>query len=304
MSAKTDTFFETMTDKTIKALESALDSGWDKPWENIFGGSPWPENAKTGNRYQGGNAFWFWFVGTVEGYTSNLWATYRQWDALGAQVQKGQKGTQGIKWVVSYRCTQHDKYFSTPCSTPGHTSKKSLYESIFTVFNIEQTDAEVETIETPVSVVDTHDAIEAFLGATGANIKHNGGDQAYYTPGTNNISLPPVEAFTSTHGYYATVLHELTHWTGDESRQGRDQKNVFGSERYAAEELVAEFGSIFLQAHFGLSPEPSVNSISYVKGWLKALKADPKNLWKAAQAAQKATKWVLDLTSPEEVETV
>ncbi len=49
--------------------------------------------------------------------------------------------------------------------------------------------------------------------------------------------------------YDATKLHELVHWSGNETRLKRDMGNRFGTKAYAAEELVAELGAAFLSAH-------------------------------------------------------
>lgn len=305
MSAKTDQFFEDMTAKTIEAIEAADEAGWVKPWAAIFGGTGLPQNAKTQKHYQGGNAIFFMLHGADRGYASSLWATYRQWEAIGGQVRKGEKGVQGIKWVVTHRCETCDSKGNYPCPKPGHASKRSMFPSVFTVFNYEQQDGfAVETPEMPENVVETDEAIEALLAASGADIAHKPQDRAYYTPGTDDVVLPLRETFESTKAYYATALHEVTHFTGDKSRLDREQRNVFGSERYAAEELVAEFGAVFLQAHFGLSPEPSANSASYIAGWLRTLKADPKNLYRAASAAQKAATWLLERLDDSTVEEV
>ena len=55
-----------------------------------------PTNAKTGNAYTSGNIFKL----LETGYTDQVWATYRQWQELGYQVQKGEKGTRLIKMVT------------------------------------------------------------------------------------------------------------------------------------------------------------------------------------------------------------
>jgi antirestriction protein ArdC len=62
---------------------------------------------------------------------------------------------------------------------------------------------------------------EEFLGASGAAIKH-GGNRAYYSQSNDAIQLPPFEAFQDKESYYATALHELTHWTKHDTRLQRD----------------------------------------------------------------------------------
>ena len=62
--------------------------------------------------------------------------------------------------------------------------------------------------------------------------------------------------FSTAEGYYGTLAHEATHWTGYPSRLTRDLTGRFGSAAYAAEELVAELGAAFALAALGLVTEP------------------------------------------------
>jgi antirestriction protein ArdC len=64
--------------------------------------------------------------------------------------------------------------------------------------------------------------------------------------------------------WYATLLHELVHWSGAEHRLARTFGKRFGDEAYAMEELVAELGAAFLCADLGLSssPRPIMPAIS------------------------------------------
>jgi antirestriction protein ArdC len=217
----------------------------------------------------------------------------QQWQKVGAQVQGGEKGTAGIKWGFTFTCGTTGKKGSYACKIDGCQDSKFVWGSTFTVFNADQVDGyDVEVAEKPESVVDRDARADAFIAGTGASFTYKGAS-AHYTPGTNNIVLPPVEDFKSTEGFYATALHELTHWSGDKSRLDRDQQNIFGSQAYAAEELVAEFGSAFLQAHLGLAAEPSLNAAAYLKNWATVLRADEKNLYRAAKYATAAAKFMI-----------
>ena len=69
------------------------------------------------------------------------------------------------------------------------------------------------------------------------------------------INLPLFETFTSSHRYYGTLAHELIHWTGAEKQLNRTFGKRFGNSTYAAEELVAELGSAFVCAEFGIDCE-------------------------------------------------
>ena len=63
---------------------------------------------------------------------------------------------------------------------------------------------------------------------SGANIRH-GGAVAYYQPRADEIHLPPRQAFPRADAYYATALHELTHWT-TRSRCNRQLGQRFGDD--------------------------------------------------------------------------
>jgi antirestriction protein ArdC len=140
---------------------------------------------------------------------------------------------------------------------------------------------------------ETIESCEAFIKAQRALIKH-GGNRAFYVPSADYIQLPELDQFKSSHDYYATSLHELSHWTGHESRLNRDFSGRFGNEAYAFEELVAELGSAMLCAHLKLDGQ--LQHSSYIASWLKVLKDDPKNILKASAQAQK----ILNFTTNEE----
>src|SRR5690606_37230240 len=89
----------------------------------------------------------------------------------------------------------------------------------------------------------------------GAQISH-GGDRACYSVALDRVQMPPFEAFRDAESYYATVAHELTHWTRHPSRLDRDfGRKRWGDAGYAMEELVAELGAAFVCADLALTPE-------------------------------------------------
>ena len=96
--------------------------------------------------------------------------------------------------------------------------------------------------------------------------------------------------------YYATALHELTHWTGHASRLDRQLGRRFGAAAYAMEELIAEISSAFLCAACRL--EGQLQHASYVANWIEILKADKRAVFTAAAAAQRAADYVEGLAKP------
>jgi antirestriction protein ArdC len=105
--------------------------------------------------------------------------------------------------------------------------------------------------------------------------------------------MPPINIFTDAASYYATLAHEYIHSTGHASRLDRDMDNK--RKAYAYEELIAELGSCFISAHLNIdSDDIQNNAKAYLKSWLKALKDDPKYLWKAMGEATKAYEYIVD----------
>ena len=80
----------------------------------------------------------------------------------------------------------------------------------------------------------------AFFTPTGADVRH-GGNRAFYSGGSDHVQMPAFESFRAPEAYYATLAHELTHWTKHKTRLDREfGRKKWGDEGYAKEELVAE----------------------------------------------------------------
>ena len=277
--AKSDVYQE-VTDKIIKLMQTH-GSNWCKPWE--AGGLPsgLPFSVTSRAAYSGINVVLLW----AEGYTSSEWGTFKAWQAKGAKVKKGEKGTPII-------------FFKQLPVKDKDTDQKKMIPMIkqFYVFNAQQVEGyEPEAIKAlePLELLDN---AEQFINNTGATIYKVAGDSAFYRPSTDYITVPLPEQFKGEtteqrlHGYYGTVLHELTHWTGSKKRLDRlsgDPKDT-RKESYAKEELIAELGAAFLCAELRIASEPREDHAHYLNSWLKALKDDKKLIVKAASQARKA----------------
>ena len=140
-------------------------------------------------------------------------------------------------------------------------------------------------------------AADRFVSATVSRIEH-GGNSAYYQPSTDHIQMPSEELFCGTstmnrsEGYYATLIHELTHWSGASRRLTRDMGKRFGDDSYAAEELVAEIGSAFLCAELGITQNVRVDHAQYLAQWLKLMRSDTGAIFAAAAKASEAAAYL------------
>jgi antirestriction protein ArdC len=260
---------------------------WAKCWTG--GGISLPLRS-TGAAYQGINVL----ILMMQGRTSPHWLTYKQAQAEGGQVNKGEAGTT----VVFY------KQLKVEDKATGEEKRIPLLRA-FTVFNLEQISfedgvpakyapAEVEAINPDSRNV----AVDAYITATEAKINHGGG-RAFYRPSDDQIQLPEFAAFTDAVAYYGTAIHELAHWTGHATRL--DRLTQRDSTAYATEELVAELSATFLGASLGIETTIREDHVSYLQGWLSVLKADKKAIFKAATKAQKAVSF-LDNLQPTELE--
>src|SRR5690606_12578722 len=167
------------------------------------------------------------------------------------------------------------------------------------VFNVDQCDGlpgmyrakpELE----PVEPAGREERLDAFFSSVGAELRHQG-SEAYYEPAVDRITMPPATLFDGYDHYYATLVHELSHWTGHGSRLARDLKNRFGSEAYAAEELIAELSAAILGAELGLPVAHLDSHASYIAYWLELLKSDERAILTAAARAEEAAAYLLAL---------
>jgi antirestriction protein ArdC len=102
--------------------------------------------------------------------------------------------------------------------------------------------------------------------------------------------MPTRSRFEDEAAYEATLLHELAHWTGHQSRLDRNLSGRFGSESYAAEELVAELAAAFLCQHLGI--DGKLQHAEYVASWLRVLRNDKRAIFTAARMAQQAADYL------------
>jgi antirestriction protein ArdC len=273
-----DKAYQVITDRIIGLLEQGT-APWNRPWDASQG---MPRNLVSKREYNGINV---WLLNSLS-YTSPFYLTFNQAKALGGQVRKGEKGCPVVFWKVY---TKEDQ-------ETGEEEKRFTLK-YYTVFNASQVDGiKVPAIE---KVERVHTPIEACAKLVGGyplppTITH-GGSQAFYRPSDDAVHMPVPESFAVRERYYSTLFHELVHSSGHSSRLNRSTlKDMvrFGDTSYAKEELVAEMGATFLCSVVGIENVTIHQSASYIKGWLSALRNDPKMLIQAASQAQKAAEYI------------
>lgn len=277
-------YYEMISERLIKQLEEGT-APWQKPWEP--GIQRMPHNPVSGTRYKGANALWL----SMQGRSDPRWMTYKQANSVNTQVMKGEKGTIVQYWKFRDRVPKKENG-KPVLDAEGkkvminiELDKPKVFSAV--VFNAEQIQG-LPPLEAKQTIPEweRHERAEAILSASGANINHDQGDRAFYSPVRDSIHLPEKSQFESSDRYYATALHELGHWTGHPSRLNRDLSGRFGSESYAAEELRAEIASMGIGEELEIGHDPGQHA-SYVKSWIKVLKNDPKEILRSARDAEK-----------------
>jgi antirestriction protein ArdC len=280
--------YQSITDQIIASIEAGA-GAFTMPWHRDTG-TTMPTNALTGSPYNGVNIVALWAAAEQGGFTTGYWATYKQWSLLGGQVRKGEKGSV----VVFYKQTDIEV---SDTATAERQNKSVLIARSSRVFNVEQVGGWQPPRPVASDPVELLVEAEKFVTATSADIRF-GGDRAYYRPKTDHIQLPDrdrfigTETIDATEGYYATLLHELTHWSGHKDRLDREFSGRFGHESYAMEELVAELGAAFLCSDLGISNRPRPDHASYIAHWLAVLKKDTRAIFTAASKANEARRFL------------
>lgn len=249
-------------------------------------------------------------------YSHNNWLTFKQINEAGGSVIKGEKST-----LITFT----DVLFFKDGNKISEQEAKALFEQAkerdanikkykdigistkrflkyYLVFNVAQTTGLPDEIIAPdlVKLQDKErfDVADKIAHDNGVVIKHVSGNSAHYEPQNDLIQMPFLKQFKATENYYATLFHEITHWTGNEKRLNRP----FGSRdtpEYAFEELIAELGSTFMCAHLQIQA-PLTSSTAYIKSWLSALEDDRKYIIRAVSFAERATQYLFKHSNHQE----
>ncbi|MFM8751324.1 ArdC family protein [Rhabdaerophilum sp.] len=291
-----------VTDTIIAAIEAGAGQ-WDMPWHRHGVTHTRPMNALTGKRYRGVNVLALWAAAEARGFTTGLWGTYRQWQEKGAQVRKGEKSS----LIVFFKELAVDE--TNPETGETERGRRLIAKASY-VFNANQVDGfALPEAAAPANPAEVLAEVEAYVAATGARVAF-GGEGAFCRPLTDTIHMPDRTRFvgsatsSATECLYATLLHELTHWTGIKTRCDREFGKRFGDDAYAMEELVAELGAAFLCADLGIANTPRPDHAAYISHWLTVLNADKKAIFTAASKAAQAVDYLDGLQPAEEAHGV
>ena len=282
--------YQKITSKIIASIEAGCPP-WRRPWTGEATQARLPLRHN-GVPFRGVNVLFLWDIAARMGYNSARWMTFNRASSLGGKVRKGEKSSVVLK-VGTFKKKNDAGEESTVTFLRGYR-----------VFNADQITGlpekyYIHSKSTRDLGTQADPELEAFFAATGACIKTTPEPSAYYHSKNDFIHMPPISSFNDADGYYATLAHEMTHWTGANTRLDRFKRlNQFQEDGYAFEELVAEVGNCFLCANLGLTPDFE-QSGAYIDSWLRAMRRNSRMIVRAASEAQKATDYVLALAQDE-----
>ena len=311
--------YQMITDKVISMFKNAKASDYHRPWKDdaFF----IPINFDSKKPYRGVNRLLLQErIGFAGAFRNPYFLTFNQIKKHGGHLKKGTRGYEVVYYSIRYivpadKNTGRKAYSSTNTQKViDYLAKNKLSEDIVTripmiryynVYNgasIEGIDFQLDKLQIGRAVPDTasENQAAALIVENYPNppaIKHEG-NRAYYSPSDDYVKMPKKEQFDSINDYYRILFHELTHSTGHDKRLDRGIHLMLEKEDYAKEELVAEFGAVFLSAWAGIMWYTNKNHAVYLKNWNSAIKEaenDNKFLMKAASLAQAATDYILNL---------
>lgn len=315
MSQRAD-FRKRLTDRLVEFIEENDGTPWQKGWNAV---NVRPFNPATGVKYRGGNVLSLLYGALERESDDPRWMTLKQANAAGLRVRKGARGELVEYWdwgqpkearkrevdaegnpVETDEAADADRVEATGRVDDEPRRRPVVFYAV--VFNGRDIGGLPE-LKREIGWK-PNELAEQLIAATGAQIEHrvlsrgSGGliaNQAYYDKVGDKSVLPVRESFKSDGDYYATVLHELAHWTGHRSRLARfdDEPVDRKSEAYAREELRADIAAMFLTSMLGV--EGSVqNHAKYTKSWLKLLNDDRHEIFRAARDAERIVDYLLD----------
>ena len=284
--AKRDLYQE-VTDKLIAAIEAGT-APWQRPWQNVAAAGL-PMNGASSRTYNGVNALLLMMTAQAEGYSDNRWYTFKQANEMGAQVKKGSKSTPVYFFKMldaKGRELPGDGPVPREGQGPATDSPRQIpFLTEYRVFHASQIEG-IEPMAQPTRNWTPLQAVQDLVERLKPDIRY-GGNRAFYAPGPGRdfIQMPPEGAFPSAEAFAGTLAHELGHWTGAEHRLNRNF-GTWGTEAYAAEELRSEICSALVCADLGIAT-PIDNHAAYIGSWVKKLREDKFEIFRAAKDARK-----------------
>lgn len=288
----------TPEEKLVEELITLMESGkqpWRKEWDCTNGGKQ--QNILSHHIYTGQNPALLAFYQMARGYPLPLWAGGGQIKSKGWKIRKGSK--------ACYICVP-SKYQIEVENTFGEKIKESrtggfYFSPIFNVKDIEGEDkdeiiarhqGEAEQPRPEPERMENCEKVFAEYHRRETLETQWAGERACYSPSLDIVTMPERKKFHSAHALYSTWAHELAHSTGHSKRLKRDLTGMYGLDKYAKEELIAELAAYLISDELQINSDEK-NHANYLQSWIKCLRKDPSILKDSLRQANAAKNYIL-----------
>ena len=168
--------YEEITNKIVAAIEAGADN-FKMPWHTA-GGTSLPVNAVTGKPYRGVNTISLWAEALDRNFSNGVWATYQQWQSLGAQVRKGERSSVIVFWKFIDDKNSGEESEGVPDGADGTVDDRRMFARAYRVFNADQVDGYTPPSVPSMPPGEKDARAESFFANLNAEIRH-GGSRAF-----------------------------------------------------------------------------------------------------------------------------
>ena len=323
---------ERFSEMMVSRLEEMKGQQWEKGW--IDGGGKTqglPQNL-SGRRYSGHNDFFLQLHTAMNSYAMPVYATFKQIHEAGATINKGEKAMPVIYWNITHRDENGkkvtDEQYDAMTKAEQEKCKSIPIMMGYYCYNLDQTNfKEVKTeqyarLQEQFKAPEIKDTKGMFISpefdamiekqAWVCKINTIEGSGAFYSKSKDEITVPlkaqfnihedPKEVYKDGMEYYSSLVHEMAHSTGIDTRLSRDMEGRFGDKKYAKEELVAELSAAMVGNSMGFDKRILDNNAKYVDSWIDTLKQEPKFIISVMADVSKASGMILDHVDKQRME--
>ena len=323
---------ERFSEMMVSRLEEMKGQQWEKGW--IDGGGKTqglPQNL-SGRRYSGHNDFFLQLHTAMNSYAMPVYATFKQIHEAGATINKGEKAMPVIYWNITHRDENGkkvtDEQYDAMTKAEQEKCKSIPIMMGYYCYNLDQTNfkevkpEQYARLQEQFKAPEIKDTKGMFISpefdamiekqAWVCKINTIEGPGAFYSKSKDEITVPlkaqfnihedPKEVYKDGMEYYSSLVHEMAHSTGIDSRLSRDMEGRFGDKKYAKEELVAELSAAMVGNSMGFDKRILDNNAKYVDSWIDTLKQEPKFIISVMADVSKASGMILDHVDKQRLE--
>ena len=323
---------ERFSEMMVSRLEEMKGQQWEKGW--IDGGGKTqglPQNL-SGRRYSGHNDFFLQLHTAMNSYAMPVYATFKQIHEAGATINKGEKAMPVIYWNITHKDENGqkvtDEQYDAMTKAEQEKCKSIPIMMGYYCYNLDQTNfkevkpEQYARLQEQFKAPEMKDTKGMFISpefdamiekqAWVCKINTIEGSGAFYSKSKDEITVPlkaqfnihedPKEVYKDGMEYYSSLVHEMAHSTGIDTRLSRDMEGRFGDKKYAKEELVAELSAAMVGNSMGFDKRILDNNAKYVDSWIDTLKQEPKFIISVMADVSKASGMILDHVDKQRLE--